>query len=70
MKIYMAVTPDKYELPIFFCESGKELAKLCGVSSSNLYAEISRWKKGGRYSTDGRRRGYRFVSVEIEEVTE
>lgn len=67
MKLYMGVTPDKFELPIAVFETGKELAERFGVSSSVIYCEISRQKKGGRYQNDGRKRGVRFIGVEIED---
>jgi len=53
MKIWLAVTPDKYELPITFGESGVELAKLMGIPVASLYQK--EWKqrhgviKGGAY---------------------
>lgn len=39
--IYLAVTADKYELPVDFAESGMELAEKIGAKRMNLYRSIS-----------------------------
>jgi hypothetical protein len=52
----MAVTSDKYELPIYVGSNAKELAEHFGVSINNVYSSISH-KSTGRY------RGYKFVKV-------
>lgn len=67
MKVYMGVTPDKYELPIAMFDSPRELAIRFGVSQNCVNSEISRNKNGGRYRNDGRRRGVRFIRIEIED---
>ena len=54
--VYMAVTSDKYELPIYVGSTAKELAEHFGVSINNVYSSISH-KSTGRY------RGYKFVKV-------
>ena len=41
-KIYMRVTPDKYEFPVEMADTAKELAKLCGVSQVTVLACLSR----------------------------
>ena len=46
MTIYMAVTSDKYELPIAIADSGEELAKLLGVTRGSIYSYVSREKNG------------------------
>lgn len=58
--IYMAVTPDKYELPLCVgtCE---EVAAYAGITVNNLQSQISKTKKG---KCSGRLLGRRFVSVE------
>ena len=45
--IYMAVTSDKYELPIAVAESAPELAAIMGVSRSTVCSSISRYERGG-----------------------
>lgn len=57
--MYMAVTADKYELPIAFADKAKELGKLMNVSEAAVYSSITKGKSG-------RNRGYKFVKVDIE----
>lgn len=56
--IYMAVTPDKYELPIDFAESAGELAEKIGTTKNNIQSSISK-------NLPGSFTGYRFVRVNI-----
>jgi len=58
MKLYLAVTPDEYELPIYVCDSGKELAEKLGVSQSTIYTLIA-------HDRDGSRTGRKVIKVEI-----
>ena len=44
--IYMAVTKDKYELPVCIADSAKELASLLGVTPNNVVSSISKHEKG------------------------
>ena len=67
MTLYMAVTPDKYELPMLIAESKAELARLTGTHIATVCNEID----GRRSRREGRklRRDvkYLFVTVEVEE---
>ena len=67
MTLYMAVTPDKYELPMLIAESKAELARISGTHLSTVCNEID----GRRSRSEGRklRRDvkYLFVTVEVEE---
>lgn len=67
MTLYMAVTPDKYELPMLIAESKAELARMSGMNRSTVCNEID----GRRSRSEGRklRRDvrYLFVTVEVEE---
>lgn len=45
--VYMAVTKDKYELPIAVADTTAELAKLVGVSRNAINSAISHAKKKG-----------------------
>ena len=38
--IYMAVTGDKYELPMFIEDSVKELSRKTGASENNIYSSM------------------------------
>lgn len=57
MKIYMAVTNDKHELPVAVCDSAKELADRYGMRQENVFNYISR---GSVRKKDG----VKFVRVE------
>lgn len=61
MVIYMAVTMDKYELPIALADSAVELAKMCNTSVNNIYSCISK-VQSGKYKKS------KFIKVKIEEV--
>lgn len=60
MKLYMAVTADELELPIFVSENCQELADKFQITKSNVLASISH-KRSGKYS------GVRFLRVDIGE---
>lgn len=42
--LYMAVTADKYELPCFVADSGRELTKRFGVQETYLWQMMQRNK--------------------------
>lgn len=54
---YMAVTADKYELPICIEESAEELANKLGISKNTVFSQISLKK-------DGNRCGRRIIRIE------
>ena len=60
LKLYMAVTPDKYELPLAVCGTAKELGELFGVSKTSVLSSISKKLPG---TTTGRK----FIKVEVED---
>lgn len=39
-KLYMKVTTDEFELPIYYADSIRELAKMCGVKSEHILDSI------------------------------
>lgn len=47
-KVYVYVTDDEYELPIYVCDTVKELSELTGYTESSIYSNITRWEKGER----------------------
>lgn len=63
MKIYMGVTPDKYELPIFVADSLKELAEMSGFDYDSIRCRISK-------KSSGRNHGIKFIKVVIDEEEE
>ncbi|MCI9596656.1 MAG: hypothetical protein HFE75_05030 [Firmicutes bacterium] len=57
MKLCMAVTNDKYELPMAVCDNAKELADMYRMRRDNLYAYIS-------HGNVRKKDGVKFVRVE------
>lgn len=43
--LYMAVTNDEYELPIFVCDTAQELADKLGVKPNTVYVMLGRNKQ-------------------------
>lgn len=39
-KFYIKVTTDEFELPIYYADSVRELAKMCGVKSEHILTII------------------------------
>lgn len=64
--LYMAVTPDEYEFPIFITPSVDELAQWAGVSVTGLYSMISRTAKKAPYRPKSHS-PYRYRKVVILE---
>ena len=60
MTLYMAVTPDEYELPIAVENTVFDLAEMYNTTSSTILTSISR-------NRSGKRRGAKFVKVEIDD---
>lgn len=44
--VYMAVTKDKYRLPVAVADSPMELARIMGVSYNTVMSVISKWRHG------------------------
>ncbi len=63
MKLYMAVTADEYELPLMVTNSAAFLAETFGIKLNTVYIEIAQ-------GANGKRRGFRFVRVEVDEDEE
>ena len=53
---YVAVTADRYELPLAVCETGGELARAMGVAESTVFSSLNR-------GSSGKNRGWRIVKV-------
>lgn len=56
--LWLAVTPDKYEFPIYIEDSSCKLAKVLGINSSSVINAVGR-----DYS--GKNTGRKIVKVEI-----
>lgn len=46
--LWIAVTPDRYEIPICVCDSQKDLAERLGVTVSNISHLAKRKRRGNR----------------------
>lgn len=58
MRIYMAVTSDELELPLFVTDKAVELAKKFNIKPKTLSASIF-------HNRSGKRQGYKFITVEL-----
>ena len=46
MKLYLMVTNDKYQLPVFVADSARELSRMSGVPANTIYCMMSKYKHG------------------------
>ena len=60
MKLYMAVTADKYELPLAISRRIQDIAVYANAPISSIYSGITK-------GVSGKQRGIKFVKVEIDE---
>lgn len=58
MVLWIAITADKYELPLIVADTPEELAQLAGVAVGSVRSCYSRYK-------NGRRKKSRYICVEI-----
>lgn len=66
MTLYMAVTADRYELPIVVEAQAYALANKLSRSRRSIIEELSRnWN--GKQDVSGRNKGYLLREVEVEE---
>ena len=56
--MWLAVTPDEYELPLIVADSAAELGRKCGISKSTI-------KVAERLGCSGERSGRKIVKVRI-----
>lgn len=62
-KLYLAVTPDQYELPLAVADSPAELAKMLGVTPEHIRTCLVPTKA----KMNNKRRKYRLRRVILEE---
>lgn len=68
MKLYIAATPDKYELPMFISESATKLARMCEVSVHVVYVGVHNQRrptKSGKPHRANKGTKYKFFMVEV-----
>lgn len=60
MKLYMAITNDKYELPLYVDNVGARLAEVMGITYKNMLKDI----RDGGYS---RKCNCKFIRIEVDD---
>lgn len=58
--LWLAVTADKYELPLAVCDTAEQLGRTFGLRADSIINHVHR-------GDSGKRSGRRFVKVRIEE---
>ena len=66
MVLYVAVTNDRYELPIAVAETQTELAIMVGVDISTICKQIKR-RAAGEKECPWKKCGMKFYKVDCEE---
>lgn len=68
-KLYIAATPDEYELPLFVTDSARELADWLGIKEESVLQKINRQQRRPRNLTRGQCAAllYRVVIDDDEE---
>lgn len=71
MTLYLAVTADKYELPLYVADSRKEMAKWYGVDGDWISGAICRYKRTWSKSNPEHRISYpsktMFMKIEVDD---
>jgi len=72
MTLYLAVTADKYELPVYVADSRKEMAEWFGVSGDAISSAICSYNRlWGRNPNRERKVNYpdktMFMKVEVDD---
>lgn len=57
--LYLAVSPDAYELPFAVAGNLRELSKLTGVKENNISSAINR-------NANGKIKGIKFLKIKLE----
>jgi len=58
--LWLAVTADRYELPLVVEDSSEKLGKVYGLSKKTVASMV-------RYGSDGSKSGHKFVKVRIDD---
>lgn len=69
MKLYIAVTPDELELPLFVTDSIEVMAAWAGIKVKSVYEMCSKVRKKPPFNrgNGGRPRPYRIRRIDVEE---
>ena len=60
MKLYLAVTPDEYELPLAVERDPQSLGQIFGVQGDTVLCSIAN-------NSSGIRAGRKFIRIEVDE---
>lgn len=53
--LWLLVTDDEYELPLYVCDTKYELAEYCGTTPSNIQSSVCKVEQKGRKFSKYRR---------------
>ena len=71
MTLYLAVTADELELPVYVATSAAEMARWQGVSVNAIHTAVYRYTQGAHRKKQAHPQfGVRFCRVEVEDDEE
>lgn len=70
MRIWLAVTQDKYQLPVAVADTAAELARMMGVRQSTVISSISRQKQRAKNLKSNRGQKKRYFCITIDDDDE
>lgn len=65
MKLYMAVTPDSFELPLFVSPYAMEMAEKYSTTVKRIEWEVH--SSRAKTQLRGTMRGYKFLKINVED---
>lgn len=60
MIVYIAVTPDEYEMPLIVADNLKEMSRKSGIKKDVISSAIY-------HESNGKRLGIKFIKIEVDE---
>jgi len=63
MTLWLAVTPDQYELPMVVADTAKELSKLLGITENFVYQTLC-WHNKGKIKEW---KNYKIIKLDVSE---
>ena len=66
MTVYLAVTPDRYELPVAVADTAAELARMLGVTEQSIWKTMLRHEAKERAGKRVKPSKRRIFKVEID----
>lgn len=65
MYLYMMVTADELELPMYVSDNLRALAQKMGISYHSAQYDV--WRNKAKHYTVGANRGYKVVKVQVDD---